>query len=480
MMWPYKTRKGRTGGYFVLLILVFGAVFLLMFTALTGLIVSQKNLSRHNVSSETALQIAEAGLDYYRWYLAHNPEDTTNGTTTPQPYVHEYFDPEGGKIGEFALSIDGNLACDTVTSIDISSEGSTVEEPSVTRTVYGRYARPSVAEYAYIINSNVWAGGDRDIVGPYHSNGGVRMDGTNNSSVTSGVASWLCTDSFGCSPNQNVDGVFGAGPNSNLWEFPVISVDFAGLSADLAGMKSEAQADGIYLGPDAQGRRLVFLPDGTVNVYTVNNTNWVWGYASDEGWHQNNHIITSETYVGNFTPPTDCSLIFVENNVWIEGTISGKVTVASANLIDPNTDTSVILNDDITYDTYDGSSGLTVIAEDDILIPLLSPENMDLNGIFMAQNGHFGRNYYTTSGSYDVPWYYDSYVQQNQLDMNGTVVSNGRVGTRWTSGGTFVSGYNERTNTYDRDLAADPPPLTPYVSNNYTFVEWRDNTEKDD
>ena len=58
--------------------------------------------------------------------------------------------------------------------------------------------------------------------------------------------------------------------------------------------------------------------------------------------------------------------------------------------------------------------------------------------------------------------------------MHGTIVSNGRVGTRWTSGNTFVSGYNERFNTYDRNLAADPPPLTPHTSDDFRFIEWRE------
>jgi len=480
---PLCKKHKKEGGYFVLLVLVFGSIFLLMITSLAGLIVNQKKLSRHNVNNETALQIAEAGLDYYRWYLAHFPEDTTNGTTTPQPYVHDYHDPEGGKIGAFSLYIDGNEVCNEITSIDITSVGSTTQSPSITRTVYGRYARPSVAEYAYIINSNVWAGSDRDIVGPYHSNGGIRMDGTNNSSVTSGVTDWLCTSSFGCSPDQTVDGVFGAGPNSNLWEFPVIPVDFAGLTVDLANMKDQASSSGQYFGPSSNyGYHVVFRNDGTFDLYDVTNTYNIWQYSSDDGWHQARHTITGESFIDNYPIPSDCGLIFIEDKVWLEGVVSEKVTIAAADVTTPSVDPTIILQDDITYTATDGSVGLTAIAEEDVLIALDSPEDMELNGIFMAQNGHFGRNHYRTTWiccwyDYDVPSAYDSYVQQDELDMNGTIVSNGRVGTKWSSGGTFLSGYNQRTNSYDRDLATDPPPLTPYVSDNYTFIEWRENIE---
>jgi len=95
---------------------------------------------------------------------------------------------------------------------------------------------------------------------------------------------------------------------------------------------------------------------------------------------------------------------------------------------------------------------------------------MSLRGIFIAQNGHFGRNYYT----YGYPSYGHSNAKRNTLNINGTIVSNGRVGTKWTCGGSYCSGYASRVNSYDRKLATDPPPLTPFVSNEYKFIEWRE------
>ena len=96
---------------------------------------------------------------------------------------------------------------------------------------------------------------------------------------------------------------------------------------------------------------------------------------------------------------------------------------------------------------------------------------MILNGIFAAQLGHFGRNNYAYS---NFPSSWDSYNKRNSLTINGTIVSNGREGTKWTSNGTYISGFNVRTNTYDRDLVSDPPPLTPAVSTTYEFIEWRE------
>jgi len=58
--------------------------------------------------------------------------------------------------------------------------------------------------------------------------------------------------------------------------------------------------------------------------------------------------------------------------------------------------------------------------------------------------------------------------------MIGTVVSNGRVGTQWVSSGSFISGFRNRTNSFDRNLVDDPPPLLPSTSEVYDFVRWRE------
>ena len=152
-------RFSHSAGYLVVLALVFGSIFFIVVSAFAGFVITQKRVQTVKYNKERAFEIAEAGLDYYKWYLAHFPGDTTNGTTTPGPYVHGYDDPEGGEIGVFSLDVSSTTACGDVMAVDITSTGYTHDEPGIQRTVYGRYARPTVTEYAFIINSNVWAGG---------------------------------------------------------------------------------------------------------------------------------------------------------------------------------------------------------------------------------------------------------------------------------------------------------------------------------
>jgi hypothetical protein len=457
-------------GFLLILVIVFGAVFFLIISSFVTYIVSQYQLQVLHEEEQRARNIAEGGLNYYRWYLAHYPNDITNGTTTPGPYVHPYSDPEGGVIGEFSLEIASSSACGAVQAIDILSTGYTTTSPSVQRTLYGRYAQPTVTEYAYIINSNVWVGSDHDILGPYHSNGIVRMDGTNNSTVTSGQETWVCDGSISCSPasvGSTVNAVYGNGPNNSLWTYPSPPINFLSLTVDLANMKTRAQNNGgVYLGPSAdQGYLIEFRNDGRFDVYIVDRTWSHTEYSTESGSYTAYNLIREADFLATYTIPSACSLIFVEDKVWLRGVVDGKVTIAAADTDTVGVDPSIILHGNITYDT--ATSGLLAIAEEDVLVGYDVPDNMTLNGIFIAQNGKFGRNHYTSSVNGG-----DRY--RNSLTINGTIVSNGRVGTKWTSGATWTSGFDNRYTSYDRNLVAEPPPLTPEVSDIYEFIEWRE------
>ncbi len=101
---------------------------------------------------------------------------------------------------------------------------------------------------------------------------------------------------------------------------------------------------------------------------------------------------------------------------------------------------------------------------------------MELNGIFVAQNGRFGRNFYRSNWlpNPSGPLNYRPFYERDSLTINGTIVSNGRVGTSWSSGGVFSSGFRNRVNSFDRNLVDNPPPLVPNTSDVYEFVEWRE------
>ncbi|QSH39228.1 hypothetical protein JXR01_02910 [Candidatus Kaiserbacteria bacterium] len=464
-------------GIVIILVLVFAAVFGLSVSALTSFIFSQAQLGAGKEVREQALNIAEAGLEYYHWFLTHNPGDTQDGTGGLGPYVHTYSDPETGEIGSFSLDIVGNESCGILQSIDVTSTGTVNSDPKFTRTVFGRHAAPSVAEYSYIIGDDVWAGADREITGPYHSNGGIRMDGTNNSVVTSAVSTW--SQSFNCNGGSASPGVCGDGPNSTLWRYPASELSFSDIEANFSSIKTAAIADGIYLAPygstetyifnpyggptdtAADGYHLIFNADGTVDIYQVTSTTGYWGYLSGIGYTADYHIISGESFIERRTVPTDCSVIFVEDKVWIEGTVKGKVTVIAADLVNSGYDPDVIISGDIDYSVQDGSDGLTVISEFGIYLPRDSADTLSIHGIFVAQGDRFGRPYY--SGSL-----------KTQLTIKGSIVSSQRVGTSWSSGSTIISGYQNRDSIYDRLQTTNPPPFTPSRTLIPEYILWQE------
>lgn len=473
--------QSTQSGFLLILVLVFSSVLFVIIASSLGYVIGQSQVTTARAEVQKATDIAEAGLNYYRWFLAHYPNDTTDGTGLPGPYVHQYFDPEAAAIGEFSLSVASSTYCGDVASIEVTSTGFTYARPEFKRTVSARYVRPTVAEYAYIINSNVWAGASRTIIGPYHSNGGIRMDGENQSTVSSGQSTWNCTSSFGCSPAGVRNGVFTTTANADpsLFVFPSAPINFTGLTIDLSQMQNRAQTrGGLYIGPSGNyGYRLTFNSAGTVTVRRVTNTSLYWGYNNDTDWLQERNVISASSLVGTYAIPDDCPLIFVEDKVWLDGVVSKKVSLAAADVDTPGVSPSIIINGNITYST--STAGLLAIAEQDVLLGLDVPDDLTINGILIAQTGRYGRNHYCTGcvvGGVNrgLPSALDPYVFRDSLTMNGTIVSNGRVGDQWVSGGVPVSGFLDRYNSYDRNLVEDPPPLIPNTSDVYVFRDWRE------
>lgn len=463
-------------GSVTLLTLVFSGVFFAVLTALASYILVQSRAESAAGTRTKAFSVAEAGLEYYRWHLLHFPSDLQNGTGAPGPYAVAIPDPSGGTAGTATLSIAANTSCNLTTSVDITSVGTSATDASQPQTLVARYSRPSVAAYSYIINDNVWAGADRVINGPYHSNGGIRMDGAVNAPVTSSVSTWTCTSSFGCSSNTTKPGVFGAGTNQDLWDYPTPQLDFAGIAADFSSLKTTAQGSGIYLQRYSSGNsnssayhkgyHLIFNANGTVTVKRVTSATRrsIVAPVNSSDPSSDYALIGNETSYNTYAIPASCGLIFVEDNAWIEGTVPAKITVVVANVANPGVVPDAFLKGSIVYGSADGSDGFTLISQHNILITPDSPQTMTLDGIFVAQGGAFGRNLYSCSNG--------PYEPRTSLTILGSTISNKRTGTKWTCSG-YSAGYQTRIDSFDRAQVNDPPPFTPTTSNDYRFVDWQ-------
>lgn len=253
------------------------------------------------------------------------------------------------------------------------------------------------------------------------------------------------------------------------------TTDASAIASSLPTLKGYAQSTGVYVAPSGNGKfgyRVVLKNNGTIDVAPVTATTRVWGYSVENGWVREDSVISAGGATVNYSIPTNCPVVYVEDTIWLEGVTNNKVTVVSADIVNAGVAPSVYITGNLTYaNTYDDA--LTVIAEKSILISLDSPDVLTIKGVFVPGSGYFGRHRYDASGSHQVPGVFSSSVTRSTLNTFGTLVSNGAITTKWISDGTFISGYSTRNDTHDPFLAALPAPFTPTSSNNFRFTNWR-------
>ncbi|MBU0570282.1 hypothetical protein KKB40_05940 [Patescibacteria group bacterium] len=468
------TTKRFLRGSVIPALLIITTAFVIIIYGILFVLTLQYDFSNRQVGSERSLHIAEAGVNYYRWHLAHDPTDYQDGTGGPGPYEHEYTDPQGSPIGKYSLEITPPRAGSSL--VTISSTGWSYQYPNVKRKITVQYGQPSFAAYSFLNNASAWYGNGITVSGPIHSNNGIRMDGTNLSLVTSAKETYHCGSETGCSPPQWRPGVWGSGGDSGLWQFPVPPLDFDSISFDLAQMRSTAQTDGLYLAPSGNaGYHITFFDDGTFTVGEVTGTDYIWGYMvtgvglgahGQGGCRRRYQIINNETLVGTYNV-ADKPIIFVEDVLWIEGTLRGRVTVATASFPIGSSNVWVWIRDNLTYTTYDGSDTLGLISQNDIYFVRDVPNDFNIDAVLMAQQGSIIRHgYWSDCG--DNP-----NAIRDKLTINGSVISYDKSYWNWTQSGSLVSGFIEREINYDANILYGPPPYFP-TSGEYEFISWRE------
>ncbi len=457
-------------------ILIFSAVALVMVTGFVLWIDSLLNLSLRDVNKTDAFSIAEAGLEYYRWHLAHNTNDYRDGqgTSTPGPYVHNYYDKDGKLLGTFSLAITPPLLGSTV--VTINSTGKTVADPFVQKTAQAKMGIQSFAKYAFLLNADVRFGAGTDIFGQVHSNGGIHFDAIAHNLVTSAQSTYDDPDHSGSNEfgvHTHTPPVDPIPPTSTPSrpdvflagrQFPVPAVDFNVITQNLSQIKTDAQTSGYYATSSGTfGYEIVLRTDGKFDLYKVTSLANPPGSCSNSGnqsgwgtWSVNGRtLVTSTTIPSN-------GLIFVEDNVWVRGQINNaRLTIASGKFPDnPSTRTSVTVNSDLLYTNYNGTDVIGLIAQNNFNVGMVSSSTFRIDAAITAQNGRAGRYYYSSNCS--------PYDTRSTLTLYGMIASSQRYGFAYTDG----TGYATRNINYDANLLYGPPPSYPFSGTTYTQISW--------
>ncbi len=471
-----KKISAKNSGYILIQVIVFGAIAVYILGALTSWAVTDIKASKQAGSRELAIQIAEAGIDYYRWHLAHAPTDYKDGTSQAGPYIHDFYDKTENIIGQFSLDITAPPLGSTL--VIIKSTGSTLAEPDVKRTIQVKLAKPSIAKYAVAANDVMRFGTGTIISGPIHSNNGIRFDGLAYNIISSGLTSYDDPDHTGVNefgvhthlgttdplpPNAvptRAD-VFQAGR-----QFPVPNVDFTGMTADLAVMKASAQSAGYYRGASGSlGYHIVLKVNDTFDLYRVTSytsaPSGCSNSASQTGW--GTWSIRNQTSLGNFPFPAN-GIIFLEDHVFVDGQIStGRLNIVAALLPDSaSTRKNIIINNDLMYTNLDGTDVIGLIAQGNINVGLVSDTDLRIDAALISQYGRVGRHYYGSSCS--------PYNTRQTITLWGMIATYIRYGFAYTDG----TGYQTRNLNYDGNLLYGPPPSFPLTSDQYITLSWEE------
>lgn len=482
-------------GTILLTTLIFLMIAGMIISSLVGWFSTLIKSSRQLTDREQVFQIAEAGIEYYRWHLAHAPTDFKDGQLVSGPYVHDYFDRDGNKIGSYSLDIVPPTTGSTI--VTITSTGQLDSNLSAVRKIKARMAMPSIAKFAVVANDVMRFGVGTEVYGQIQANNGLRFDGLAHNIVASSKASYDDPDhtgsaEFGVHTHVNVPPATGINSDFRPAEAPPSTVpnrsdvflagrqlsvptfDFSGITQDLSEMKIKAQSNGRYFGNSGyQGYHIVLKADDTYDVYHVLTQAKVQGACKNkinqDGWSQ--WSIDTQTKIFSNLPFPANGLIFFEDNIWVDGTINtAHLSIVSARFIDNQTNkNNIIINNDIKYTNHDGQDSLALIAQGNVNVGLFSEDNLEIDAALIAQNGRVGRYYYDRSQC-------EGYDDRDTITLYGMIATNKRYGFSYIDSGTgqHSSGYVNRNINYDNNLLYSPPPFIPLASDYYTIISWEE------
>ena len=483
-------------GSALITVLVFTSIAVIIISGLVGWFSILLRASSNLINREQAFHAAEAGVDYYRWHLAHAGSDYKDGTTSNGPYVHDFLDKDGNKIGTYSLEITPPTTGTNI--VTITSTGRVLADPTIVRKVRARLAMPSLAKFAVVANDELRFGVGTEVYGPLLSNEGIHFDGLAHNIVTSAKTTYDDPDhadtsvEYGVHTHVNVPPATGVDNTYRANEAPPItmsnrndvfvagrqtgvpSFDFSGMVYDISTMKTKAQADGKYLGDSGGfGYHIVLKTTDKYDLYKVNAQKTVNGACRNKndktvGWAT--WSIGTQTLISSNLSFPNNGLIFAEDNIWVDGTIdTAKLTIASARLIDSQTGKNdIIINTDLKYTNHDGRDEIALIAQNNINVGLYSEDNLEIDAALITQNGRFGRYYYNNSQC-------EGYDNRDTVTMYGMIATNQRYGLSYLDiNGTKVSGYTVRNINYDANLMYNPPPYMPLASDYYQIISWED------
>ncbi|MDR3557899.1 MAG: hypothetical protein P4L61_00010 [Candidatus Pacebacteria bacterium] len=491
---------------------------------------------RTTAAKEQAFQIAEAGIDYYRWHLAQYPTDYQDGTAASGPYNHSFYDKNNNLIGGYSLSITPPPLGST--KVVITSSGTTTANKNVKRVVQAILAEPSLAQYAVVANDYLRFGVGTVVNGPITSNKGIHFDGIANNVISSAVATYTDPDWDGNANDNNSGGsctnlsygvhtcvspadltppstaannttVFAAGR-----QYPVPAIDFVGLQVNLqtlynstltSGVCSNTSTASCWLSSGSQGYHIVFLVNNgstTYDMYKVTsqqstpnscgpdqynnptaysemnsggtqNAGTNWGTWSINGLTGSSNPSSGETQVNG--PNADHSWPIPPNGIiFVADNLWVDGTIDNARMTVASANIGTSNPNSFTNITVNTNLKYTNLNGNDVL-GLIAQGNVNVG---MVSDNSFEIDGALMAENGRVGrFYYDGScsVSSTNYSSRSSLTLLGMIATAIRYGFAYTdgTGYTNRNITYDANLLYSPPPSFPLASTQYQMASWK-------
>lgn len=458
-----------------IVVMIIAIISLLGFTA-AFLVESQATMGRRSSDSERAIYFAEAGLNKYLWHL------NKDSKYYEVPEVDKTADDARLNVdtpfqdGFYRLQVDPPTTEEPV--VTIRSTGWPASDPTNRRSVEITVRKRQFVQTIYLSGEETmssgqtvwWITGD-EVFGPLHTNGTLHIDGD---PIFHGPVTY--------SVNLDVR----AGSNPFYEEGPPQKVAPLTFPPSNSQLKTQAQYNGYYY----NGRTCILLNG---NQVTIRNGT---GSAVTRPLPPNGVIYVDGTSNPDESRTDKWNLS--RGNVFVAGTLDGRLTIAAANniyithknptnfnyLTAGSTGGLCYANDD-----FDPNGGITddmlgLVANGrirllhyywptstwpyyDVLAGLagdVSPQNVTIHGALFALN---------------PSWEYEEWDEgpaRGTITLVGSITQQfrGAVGTFFSLTGTRLTGYNKNYR-HDPRMAYDTPPhfLQP-VNAGWEIVSWKE------
>lgn len=458
-MFIWKKLKEKTANSLIFVIVFGFSVSSLIILTVSSYSIFENRTSDVIYNRDLAFHIAEAGVNYYKWHLAHNSGDFTDGGEEAESYIHEFKDKNGNVIGHFALEIDEPLAGSSV--VTVRSTGYTVFEPDKKRTLQVRLGFPSLTEHTFLSNESMNFSFTSEVNGTIHSNGGIRFDGTTDSWIKSAKDKYKYE-------NQTHDGIWGGGGPKSFWVFPVPAIDFFSVSSDLDDIRDFADDGGVHLtSSGVEGWQLIFT-GSSFDLYKVSSLECHYGEGKWKkkwgSWYWEGDVycfdIANKIFVDSYDIPEN-GAIFIEDNTWVEGVVDGRVTIAVGRFPVQEPYKKLYISGNLTYNEKASDDTVGLLAQGDIIVPHNVPDVMEINAGILSQFSSIFHPYYDEN-------------LKDSLTIFGSQVSYESGGWKYVNGwGHVVSGFVDTYHIYDGNLKYYPPPGFP-VGDSYELLSWEE------